>query len=375
MDSRQPGPEEALALRYHGGNINAARRLFPEAPEPWIDLSTGINAVPYPVDGIAPEAWTRLPDAASLDTLESVARAAYGASPSVGVVAAAGAQALIQWLPRIFPARRVGVLGLTYREHETSWRASGAEVVTVRSLPDLAAFDVGLVVNPNNPDGRRFGPEDMAEIAGALARHGGRLIIDEAFMDLLGRQESLIPHLPGPGAIVLRSFGKAYGLAGVRLGFAVASMDDCARVRAALGPWPVSGPAIEIGRRALADELVARCDCATIARGGKPTGWVVAIRGFRDRRGNAFVPAGSGKPSTGIVQAALPGRHSDTALPGQARLAPIWDPSCAGGMDAIGSGAAFFPRRNWQTMIIALGGQGGGTPNARTESCDRCGLP
>ena len=254
MDSRQPGPEEALALRYHGGNINAARRLFPEAPEPWIDLSTGINAVPYPVDGIAPDAWTRLPDAASLDTLESVARAAYGASPSVGVVAAAGAQALIQWLPRIFPARRVGVLGLTYREHETSWRASGAEVVTVRSLPDLAAFDVGLVVNPNNPDGRKFGPEDMAEIAGALARHGGRLIIDEAFMDLLGRQESLIPHLPGPGAIVLRSFGKAYGLAGVRLGFAVASMDDCARVRAALGPWPVSGPAIEIGRRALADD-------------------------------------------------------------------------------------------------------------------------
>jgi cobalamin biosynthetic protein CobC len=254
MDSRQPGPEEALALRYHGGNINAARRLFPQAPEPWIDLSTGINLVPYPVGGIAPEAWTRLPDAAALDALESVARAAYGAQQSVGVVAAAGTQSLIQWLPRIFPAGRVGVLGFTYREHETSWLATGADVVTVRSLPDLAAFDVGLVVNPNNPDGRKFAPEDMAEIAGALARRGGRLIIDEAFMDLLGRQDSLIPHLPAPGAIVLRSFGKVYGLAGVRLGFAVASMEDCARLRAALGPWPVSGPAIEIGRRALADD-------------------------------------------------------------------------------------------------------------------------
>jgi cobalamin biosynthetic protein CobC len=254
MDSRQPYSEEAAALRYHGGNINAARRLFPEAPEPWIDLSTGINAVPYPVDGIAPEAWTRLPDARALDALESAARAAYGVSRSVGVVAAAGAQSLIQWLPRIFPARRVGVLGFTYREHETSWRASGADVVTVRSLADLAAFDVGLVVNPNNPDGRRFAPEDLAEIAGALSRRGGRLIIDEAFMDLLERQDSLIPHLPAPGAIVLRSFGKAYGLAGVRLGFAAASMDDCARVRGALGPWPVSGPAIEIGRRALADD-------------------------------------------------------------------------------------------------------------------------
>ena len=133
MDSRRPGPEEALALRYHGGDINAARRLFPEAPEPWIDLSTGINAVPYPVGVVAPDAWTRLPDAAALDALESVARAAYGASQSAGVVAAAGAQALIQWLPRVFPARRVGVLGFTYREHETSWRASGADVVTVRS--------------------------------------------------------------------------------------------------------------------------------------------------------------------------------------------------------------------------------------------------
>src|SRR5271165_1746914 len=107
MGSRQ---EEALALRYHGGNINAAKRLFPDAPEPWIDLSTGINPVPYPVGAVAPDAWTRLPEAA--------AREAYGAGRSAGIVAAPGTQALIQWLPRVFPARRVGVLGFTYREHE-----------------------------------------------------------------------------------------------------------------------------------------------------------------------------------------------------------------------------------------------------------------
>lgn len=252
MDS--PVPEEAPALRYHGGNINAARRLFPEAPVPWIDLSTGINPVPYPVGALAPTAWTRLPEPAALDALEAAARIAYGAGPSAGIVAAPGVQALIQWLPRIFAGRRVGVLGFTYQEHETSWRAAGAEVVTVTSLSDLAAFDVGLVVNPNNPDGRTCAPDDLAEIAGTLARRGGRLIIDEAFMDLLGRQNSLIPRLPAVGAVVLRSFGKAYGLAGLRLGFAVASLEDCAPLRAGLGPWPVSGPAIEIGRRALADE-------------------------------------------------------------------------------------------------------------------------
>jgi cobalamin biosynthetic protein CobC len=52
----------------------------------------------------------------------------------------------------------------------------------------------------------------------------------------------------------LRSFGKAYGLAGLRLGFAAASSEDCARLRGATGPWAVSGPAIEIGRRAMMDE-------------------------------------------------------------------------------------------------------------------------
>lgn len=242
---REPG--------YHGGNIDAARRLFPRAPEPWIDLSTGINPEPYPAGAIPLSAWTRLPQPSELAALESAARAAYGAKPPTGIVAAPGTQALIQWLPRIFPAHRVGVLGFTYQEHETSWRTAGAEVVAVAALAELAAFDVAVVVNPNNPDGRLLAPADLAGIAGMLARHGGRLIVDEAFMDLMGRQSSLVPDLPKAGTVVLRSFGKTYGLAGLRLGFAVASPEDCDRLREAMGPWAVSGPAIEVGRRALMD--------------------------------------------------------------------------------------------------------------------------
>src|SRR5271166_945046 len=247
------GPEAARALRYHGGNINTARRLFPDAPEPWIDLSTGINPLPYPVGAIAPSAWTRLPELGELAALEAAARIAYGATPSAGIVAAPGTQALIQWLPRIFPARRVGVLGFTYQEHATCWRAAGSDVTSVTALPDLAAFDAGVVVSPNNPDGRIVAADDLAEIADRLARRNGRLFVDEAFMDVLGRRSSLVPRLPGAGAVVLRSFGKAYGLAGLRLGFAAASPEDCTRLRGAIGPWAVSGPAIEIGRRALMD--------------------------------------------------------------------------------------------------------------------------
>ncbi|HEY4042850.1 MAG TPA: threonine-phosphate decarboxylase CobD [Rhodopila sp.] len=251
MRSGKPG---ALAIRHHGGNLNAARCAFPDAPEPWIDLSTGINPVPYPVGAVSRAAWTRLPEASAHDALEAAARRAYGARASAGIVAAAGSQALIQWLPRIFPARRVGVLGVTYQEHETCWRAAGADVVTVPALADLAGFDVGVVVNPNNPDGRICAADDLANMARILARRGGRLIVDEAFMDVLDWRAGLIPRLPDAGAMVLRSLGKAYGLAGVRLGFAVACGDDSARIQAALGPWPVSGPALEIGARALADE-------------------------------------------------------------------------------------------------------------------------
>jgi cobalamin biosynthetic protein CobC len=247
MDSQDGA---AASLRYHGGNLDAARRLFPEAPLPWIDLSTGINPLPYPVGEIPRNAWTRLPD---VKALEHVARAAYRAEQRTEAVAAPGTQALIQWLPRVFSVRRVGILGFTYSEHAACWRAAGAEVVTVATLADLEAFDIGVVVNPNNPDGRICTSGALADAAAVLARRGGRLIVDEAFMDLHGHQDSLIPHLPA-GAVVLRSFGKAYGLAGLRLGFALGSAKDCARLRSALGPWAVSGPAIEIGQRALADE-------------------------------------------------------------------------------------------------------------------------
>ena len=237
--------------------------MFPSAPSPWIDLSTGINPIPYPVGAIAPSAWARLPEPSDRAALEAAAGTAYGAGPAAEIIAAPGTQALIQWLPRLFPARRVGVLGFTYEEHAASWRAAGAEVVAVAALADLAAFDVGIVVNPNNPDGRLFSPDQLTTTATAFARRGGMLIVDEAFMDLLGPQSSLVPRLPNGCALVLRSFGKIYGLAGLRLGFAVTGSEPGARLRAALGPWAISGPAIEIGRRALADTAWL---AATVAR-------------------------------------------------------------------------------------------------------------
>jgi cobalamin biosynthetic protein CobC len=252
MDSGTAGSRVADAPGYHGGNLDAARRLFPGAPEPWIDLSTGINPIPYPVGEIPPEAWNRLPQAGDLAALEHAARDAYGAGPDADIVAAPGTQAIIQWLPRIFPARRVGILGHTYGEHAECWQAAGAEVAAAHSLADFAGCDTGVVVNPNNPDGRLIGQEELVRVARTFAMNGGLLVVDEAFMDVMPPGTSLIPDLPAH-AIVMRSFGKAYGLAGLRLGFAIAGGGLGGKLRAAMGPWAVSGPAIAVGQRALAD--------------------------------------------------------------------------------------------------------------------------
>src|SRR5436305_942457 len=80
-------------LFQHGGDINSAHVAFPDAPTPWIDLSTGVNPVPYPLPAFTPEDWTRLPSPADVETLQSVAAARYGASANE-VVVAPGTQAL-----------------------------------------------------------------------------------------------------------------------------------------------------------------------------------------------------------------------------------------------------------------------------------------
>jgi cobalamin biosynthetic protein CobC len=241
--------ERAVA---HGGDLDRARRRFPDAPEPWIDLSTGINPSAYPLPPLAPDVWIRLPQSGDVAGLEMVAAGAYGAAPGGQIVAAPGTQALIQWLPRLFAAKRVGILQTTYEEHAAAWRGTGAVVENVKEPSALAEFDVAILVNPNNPDGRLIAPADLTSLAQHFAASGGLLVIDEAFMDVAPGQ-SFAPHLPGRGTVILRSFGKIFGLAGLRLGFAITGPDFTETLRGALGPWPVSGPAIRVGTLALQD--------------------------------------------------------------------------------------------------------------------------
>ncbi len=250
---------------WHGGDLGRARALFPEAPEPWIDLSTGINPIPYPLPALPLSLWQRLPAADDEAALLAAARNAYRVPAGAEIVAAPGTQILIDLLPRVVPdfirAGPVAVLGPTYAEHAFAWRKMGASVVEADSLAQADDAATVVVVNPNNPDGRLL---SVSDLTARCAARGGLLVVDEAFCDFTP-EASLVQALP-PATLVLRSFGKTYGLAGVRLGFAIGEAALVNALRDAMGPWAVAGPALAIGAQALADaEWLAQAGAARAA--------------------------------------------------------------------------------------------------------------
>ena len=232
----------------HGGGLIAARAMFPMAPALWIDLSTGINPLPYPVPALPPEAYQRLPEPEEVGRLEAAAARAYGVADPRTVVAAPGTQILISLLPHLLRPGRVAVVGPTYAEHAAAWAAAGSTVSAVPGVASVGSEPAAVLCNPNNPDGRHTSRADLL----ALAARVNVLVVDEAFADLEAPGLSLAPVLP-TNAVVLRSFGKTYGLAGLRLGFAVASLPMARVIRDALGPWAVSGAAVAFGTAALSD--------------------------------------------------------------------------------------------------------------------------
>jgi cobalamin biosynthetic protein CobC len=200
---------------------------------------------------IPESAWQRLPEVD--DGLEAAARAYYGAP---ALLAVAGSQAAIQALPRLRrPGLRVGIVSPAYAEHAAAWRREGhlvqelGEGAVERSLERL---DVLLVINPNNPSGRLIERERLLEWHARLAGRGGWLLVDEAFVDCTP-EHSLAADSQKPGLIVLRSFGKFFGLAGMRLGFVLAEAELLERLGELLGPWAVSGPTRAVAGALLGD--------------------------------------------------------------------------------------------------------------------------
>ncbi|MCQ8105603.1 threonine-phosphate decarboxylase CobD [Methylomonas sp. SURF-2] len=234
----------------HGGRLRRAADRYGIPLSDWLDLSTGINPNGWPVPAIPAACWRRLPE--EDDNLVAAARAYYRNDSLLPV---AGSQAAIQTLPLLRPACRVGVLRPAYAEHAASWQKAGHQlrIIDADSLDrQLDRLDVLILINPNNPTGTLWPPQQLLDWHARLNRRGGWLIVDEAFIDGMPAY-SLSDRPARPGLIVLRSIGKFFGLAGIRCGFVLAEQGLLLRLAELLGPWTISHPGRYVAALALMD--------------------------------------------------------------------------------------------------------------------------
>lgn len=238
----------------HGGRLNGAVARYGIAREHWLDLSTGINPNGWPVPALPAEVFNRLPE--EDDGLQQAAADYYG-SPELLLIP--GSQAAIQALPALrwaqSGAARTGVLHPAYAEHAFRWQQAGHRVERLEAEQieaRLDSLDVLVLINPCNPGAISFTPEQLRDWHTRLAYRGGWLVVDEAFIDATPELSLIQADMP-EGLIVLRSLGKFFGLAGIRIGAVCAEAGIREALARQLGPWAISHPARYIARQALAD--------------------------------------------------------------------------------------------------------------------------
>jgi len=237
-------------LLEHGGNLALATKQYGIPLENWLDLSTGINPANYPIPAIPSTLWQRLP--LDDDGLVEAACTYYGCQHALPV---AGSQAALQILPKLRAPCKVAMLNPMYREHAHAWQSNGHQISLFSDHPDedtLNNADVILLCNPNNPTAMQFTNADLLKWHAQLAKHGGWLIVDEAFMDAMP-QQSMAAHSHLKGLFVLRSLGKFFGLAGARVGFLLGNQQVLQQVQEEIGPWSITGASRFIAKQALRD--------------------------------------------------------------------------------------------------------------------------
>jgi cobalamin biosynthetic protein CobC len=230
---------------HHGGRIADACRAFGGEPADWLDLSTGINPVPW--NGAVTVDWRSLPGPEELAELERAAAGHFGIAAQL-CCAVPGSESGLRMIARLLnlPGR---YLQPAYRTHAEAF-AHGSPIAFGDLVQGAAAC---VVANPNNPDGVLRPAEEIARWSRQVAAADGWLIVDEAFADC-HPGNSLAGAVAHDGRlIVLRSFGKFFGLAGLRLGFVLGPADLIGALRRALGSWPLHAAAIAMGTAAYRD--------------------------------------------------------------------------------------------------------------------------
>ena len=241
------------SLFIHGGNCDEAASHYGYQPDEMTDLSTGISPICYPLPASLPNVadWQALPRSLDEERLMSAARRAYCVSGAAGLCLGPGSQSLLRAVPRLMEKPCcVWISEPTYSEHALAWQQAGHQVIPSSQMPKDAVCAV--LVNPNNPDGRLYDTKMLKELCAGLAEKGGFLLLDEAFIDC-APELSLMPLAGQKGLIILRSLGKFFGLAGLRVGFAMGHPEDIEKLRCDIGPWPVATPSLLAATCALDD--------------------------------------------------------------------------------------------------------------------------
>lgn len=238
----------------HGGQLQQVAEQYKIPPADWLDLSTGISPISYPIPKIPLSAWQQLPQQSP--ELITAAKQYYQCSQ---LVVTNGSQAIIKALPELYRQQNIAgkdvyLPARGYKEHAHAWRIAGYKLHFYQeSLPvikELQPNSVLVIINPNNPTGKVFERDVISQYQTRLKQLNGLLVIDEAFIDVMPNQ-SLCHQVNDSHIIVLRSFGKFFGLAGIRIGFLIAGSYWCTKFKAILGPWQVNGPAQIIAEQAL----------------------------------------------------------------------------------------------------------------------------
>jgi len=246
-----------LAL-IHGGQLQQVAKQFNIAPENWLDLSTGIAPFSYPIPNIPEKLYQALPQ--PNNDLESAAKGYYNAN---SLLVTNGSQAIIKLLPCLWREQNqqsttVYLPEQGYKEHQLAWQSASFTLCWYQDkLPALEEIEdnsVLVVINPNNPTGQLFSRSLLIKYQEKLAKCSGLLVVDEAFIDVINPSQSMTNSINAyKNTLILRSFGKFFGLAGIRIGFLIGSEVWLENFREHLGPWQVNGPAQYIAEKALLD--------------------------------------------------------------------------------------------------------------------------
>ncbi len=267
-----PRPGEVSDLRFHGDAEGTLAGVAGAGGLTGITSLAGLVDLAVNVRTEAPPPWLAAPLAASLTDLARYpdprpARAAvadrHRRPPAEVLLTAGAAQAFTLLAQALRPARAV-LVHPQFTEPEAALRSVGTAIDRVilteadgfRLDPAQVSADADLVVlgNPTNPTSVLH----PAEVVASLARPGRLLVVDEAFADTVpGEPASLAARRDLPGLVVVRSFTKTWGLAGLRIGYLLGSATLVAQLAEAAPLWPVSTPALAAAQVCASPQAVA----------------------------------------------------------------------------------------------------------------------